>query len=75
MTWWEDQSYAPIALSKITCPVCKADLGQRSEGDRKWVHCNECRCDFYFAPHKDIPTRSRLDSACDHRCGCGRCGN
>jgi hypothetical protein len=73
--WYEstDDSHNIIIMVDIKCPVCRAILGQREAGDRKWIHCAECRCDFYFAPNKDIPTRVRMDSAAKKGCTCGRC--
>ena len=50
--WYENNngSYQPVIMVDIKCPVCKAILGSREAGDRKWVHCMECKCDFYFPP-------------------------
>lgn len=73
MTWYEDKTYQPTIMIDIKCPVCKAILGSREAGDRKWIHCAECRCDFYFAPNNEVPTRVRMDSQAKKGCGCGRC--
>lgn len=73
MTWYEGGSYEPVILVDMKCPVCRAILGQREAGDRKWVHDDECKCDFYFAPNNPVPTRVRMDSNGRKGCTCGRC--
>jgi hypothetical protein len=76
MTWYEDQSYAPVVMQTLKCPVCKSELGQRSPEDRKWMRCDECKADHYYPPNMETPTRSRVDSMSHGKrgCGCGRCG-
>lgn len=78
MTWWEqtDNGQVPVVRQPVKCPVCQATLAYRYPEDRMWTHCDECKADFYFAPHKDIPTRACPDSLKHKKgCGCGRCGN